>query len=452
MPPQSSIQVGAKQIVQQCLDLKPGQQLVVFVDETTIEPGVTIAEAAEALGVSQTVILVPTTVQRRIPRERDLSFAAQRAARDARAILTCVNSLPECLPFRKRILESHWTAHTKIGHMPGATLQVLALADVDLDQLVADCRCLEITMARGQVLELLTYPADGTTHALTVDLGGWERLPVASDGIIGDGAWGNVPSGETYIAPLEGSGEGSVVINGSIPGLVIEPGQEMVLTFERGRLSRIEPADGPAARWLHKTQISKAQAQGDLHWSSLAEIGVGTNPAVRQLTGNMLFDEKAAGTAHIALGSNTFMGGLITASIHCDMVTKAPTIRIDGKVVVDRGRLAYMEAEWHEHYSQISLDGSPLRVAGQVARSGVQAGRSADGRLQRLLRPEPGRVSACFVGNPETARMAHRLYAALPVEGDGLPVDELAKRATMDADVARRVLHILWTYDLVKAW
>ncbi len=452
MQSETWIQAGARQIVQKCLDLKPSQQLVIFVDETTIEPAVAIAEAAESLGVWQTVILMPTAIQRRIPGEGDLSFAAQRAAREARAILTCVNALPECLPFRERILETHWTAHTKIGHMPGASLQVLKLADVDLEQLVANCQSVETAMARGKRLELISYAADGTQHCLTADIGGWERLPVASDGIISDGAWGNVPSGETYIAPMEGTGEGTVVINGSIPGMVIEPDQELVLCFEWGRLTRIEPADGPAARWLHETQISKAQARGDLQWSSLAEIGVGTNPAVERLTGNMLLDEKATGTAHIALGSNTFMGGTIDASIHCDLVAREPTIRIDDKVVVERGRLAYVESEWHEHYSRVSLKESPLQGASRVARSGVQADRSADGRLQRVLRPEPGRLSACFVGGPETARMAHTLYTMLPDEGDGMSLEELARRAQMDAQVARRVLHVLWQYDLIKAW
>jgi leucyl aminopeptidase (aminopeptidase T) len=452
MSSESSIRAGARQIVEQCLGLKAGQQIVILVDETTIEPGVAVAEAAESVGVSQTVILVPVSSQRRIPRESDLSFPAQRAAREARAILTCVNSLPDCLPFREHMLETQWTAHTKIGHMPGASLEVLRLADVDLERLATDCHCMEIAMARGKTLELTSYTSGGVPHRLAVDIGGWERLPVASDGIISDGAWGNVPSGETYIAPMEGSGEGSVVINGSIPGLVIGPEREVVLHFAWGRLARIEPADGPIVRWLNETQISKAKATGDLNWSNLAEIGVGMNPAVEHLTGNMLFDEKAAGTAHVALGSNTFMGGMVNASIHCDMVTKKPTILIDGKVVVERGRLAYVESEWHEHYSQISLDDSPLRAADKVARSGVQASRSADGRLQRMLRPEPGRVSACFVGNAETARMTSSLYTLLPDDGSVVQLEELARRAKMDTRVARRLLHLLWQYDLVKAW
>ena len=133
---------------------------------------------------------------------------AQKAAQDARAILTCVNADPECLPFRQRILETHWTAHTRIGHMPGATSEVLKLADVDFEQLVHSCWCVEIALARGRTLEFISYDCEGAAHSLTADIGGWERLPVASDGVISDGAWGNVPSGETYIAPIEGTAAG----------------------------------------------------------------------------------------------------------------------------------------------------------------------------------------------------------------------------------------------------
>jgi hypothetical protein len=305
-------------------------------------------------------------------------------------------------------------------------------------------------MARGQTLELISYAADGTPHRLTADIGGWERLPVASDGVIGDGAWGNVPSGETYIAPIEGSAEGTIVINGSLPGLVIEPGEEMILTFEWGRLTQVRPSDGPSARWLHETQIAKAQAAGDLEWSRLAEIGVGMNPVVTRLSGNMLLDEKAAGTAHIALGTNVFMGGTVYSTIHCDLVTRQPTLLIDGEVVVERGKLRYSEAAWHDRQADVVLEDSPLRGAVRVARSGVQAHSSPDGRLERILRPEPGRLSACFVGDSQTARFANTLYSLMPAEGSVLLIEELAQQANLDPDLTRRVLHILKRYDLIR--
>jgi hypothetical protein len=448
MPADASVLSGARQLVSRCLGLEPNQQLVVFCDEATVEPAIVIAEAAEDQGVSQAVLLVPKAVQRRIPSKADLSVLAQGAAREARAILTCVNAAPDCLPFRQRILETHWTARTRIGHMPGANLNVLKLADVDFEKLVSDCWCMEVAMARGNVLELISYAADGAEHTLTANIGGWDRLPVASDGVINDGAWGNVPSGETYVAPMEGSGEGSIVINGSLPGMIIEKSTELILRFEDGRLVHMDPPDSPVAHWLHKTQIARARATGDLNWANLAEVGVGMNPAVKRLTGNMLFDEKAAGTAHIALGANIFMGGAVQASIHCDMVTRKPSLRIDGKGVVDGGRLTYRDEEWHDSHTRVRLRESPMREAIWVARSGIQAGTTHNGRLQRILRPEPGRVSACFVGDPETAQIARSIYRWIPDEW--VVIDDLGDRVQLGLQALRRVLDILWRYDLIK--
>jgi hypothetical protein len=156
-----------------------------------------VAKAADELGVQSTIIFVPVALQRRIPSEIDLSYLAQAAAKEARAILTCVNSSPECLPFRERILETQWSARTRIGHMPGANLEVLQLANVDFGELIEACHKLEIALARGRTLDLRSEANDGTEHHLRVDIGGWERLPVSSDGVIADGVWGNVPSGSS---------------------------------------------------------------------------------------------------------------------------------------------------------------------------------------------------------------------------------------------------------------
>ena len=64
MPIEPSVVEGALQIVKHCLGLAPNQQLVILADESTIEPSVALAEAADALGVAQTVFLVPISVQR----------------------------------------------------------------------------------------------------------------------------------------------------------------------------------------------------------------------------------------------------------------------------------------------------------------------------------------------------------------------------------------------------
>jgi hypothetical protein len=450
MPTDPFVEAGARQIVTTCLALEPGQELVIVADETTLKVAEIVAEAAQSLRVPQTLLVVPVSIQRLIPREAEMSLVAQGAARQARAVLFCVNGQPDCLRFRQHLLETHWSARMRIGHMPGAEPDLLKLANVDPVRLAADCHCVELVFARGHRLELTSFSPDGVPHHLSADLGGWDRLPVASDGLIDDGAWGNIPSGETYIAPVEGSAEGSVCITGSVPGRVLTPSDAFVVFFEQGRVRHLEPERGPAVQWLEHTQFQRAKAERDRNWAVLAEIGVGLNPAVESLTGNPLHDAKAAGTVHIGLGSNHFMGGRTKAGIHCDLVIRRPVLAVDRKTVLDRGRLRFVPSEWHETGSQVMLHSSPLRSAHEVSRTGVQGRRAADGRLQRVLRSEPGRVSACTVGDDTTATLAGLLYEVLPDEGDWLPVAELATYADSDSDYVRRVLHVMEGYGLVR--
>lgn len=441
---------GAQKIIKYCLGLHQQQELLIVSDETTIEVSMMLTEAAAQLGIHPTTVLIPVALQRRIPHHQELSLSLQTIARDARAILTCVNGQPDCFPFRDYILENWRSARTRIGHMPGADMDVLTLANVDFDQLINNCGQLELVMARGRQLTLQSCAADGTRHELVADIGGWQRLPVASNGVIGDGIWGNVPSGETYIAPIEGSAHGSVVINGSIPDRLLAPNEEILLRFKAGRLVAIEPEDCPAAQWLIATHIEPARARNDPNWHNLAEIGIGMNTAVSALTGNMLFDEKSAGTAHIALGSNTFMGGQVESCIHCDMVILNPAILIDGKPIIANNQIAIEPADWHENFRHVMLEHSPLSVAAKVIRSGVQTEIRDNGQLWRVLRSEPGRVSHCMVGDEETARLARQIYARLPEGREWIAVNTLAWRTKLSADCVRRVLHVLWDYALIQ--
>ena len=62
----------------------------------------------------------------------------------------------------------------------------------------------------------------------------------------------------------------------------------------------------------------------------IGELGIGFNPKIN-LMGAMVVDEKALGTAHIALGSNYWFGGDIYSISHLDQVFKNPLILFDGK-------------------------------------------------------------------------------------------------------------------------
>src|SRR3954452_8405841 len=112
-------------------------------------------------------------------------------------------------------------------------------------------------------------------------------------------------------------------------GLVSEP---IRIRYERGRIVSVE--GGEEAERVRRA-IAAAGEGADV----VAELGIGTNERAR-VTGNVITDEKALGTAHVAFGDNTGdYGGDNRSSIHVDGIMADATVEADGRVVMRRGEL-----------------------------------------------------------------------------------------------------------------
>jgi len=72
--------------------------------------------------------------------------------------------------------------------------------------------------------------------------------------------------------------------------------------------------------------------------ANVAEVGVGLNPGCGK-SGDLKEEKKARGLVHVALGDNVSLGGSVRCGIHMDMVLYQATVRLDGQVVVDDGRI-----------------------------------------------------------------------------------------------------------------
>jgi leucyl aminopeptidase (aminopeptidase T) len=151
------------------------------------------------------------------------------------------------------------------------------------------------------------------------------RQGTADDGNLrAPGAFGNLPAGEAYIAPLETVGDGMIVFDGGLAdyGLLRAP---LRVRLEAG--SAVD-ADGEAADWLLSTLDA-----GGTHGRSIAELGIGTNPGAH-LCGLVAIDEKVLGTGHLAFGTSASFGGVNQASVHIDGMIRNPTIDLDGRALV----------------------------------------------------------------------------------------------------------------------
>lgn len=313
-----NLQERAQTILSTNLALGEDETLLVATDDPTREVGQLFYDAARALGRRALLMVMP---EGRVTGEEPP--AAVGAAMKAADVALC--------PTAKSI--THTTARieaaaagTRVVTMPGVTLDMLRDGAACADYAEVERRTMALT-------ERLTYAKtariekDG--HVLTMDLTG--RDGVASPGVYrAPGASGNFPSGEAYIAPLEGGANGSVVIDGSMVGIgtLAEP---LVATLENGRLVQAEGGDANGA-YAEQLSILFARPEN----GTIAELGIGTNERAK-LCGIILEDEKLYGTVHVAFGTNASFGGVTKADCHYDGIVLRPTLYLDDECVIRDG-------------------------------------------------------------------------------------------------------------------
>jgi leucyl aminopeptidase (aminopeptidase T) len=134
---------------------------------------------------------------------------------------------------------------------------------------------------------------------------------------------------EANVSPIEGTANGRIVVDASIPylgiGLIEQP---IDVEVRGGFITKIE--GGRQADILRRD----LESHGDRNSFNIAELGVGLNPKCRMI-GVMLEDEGVQGSAHIGIGTNITLGGKIKAPCHYDLLVWMPRIEVDGNVVID---------------------------------------------------------------------------------------------------------------------
>jgi aminopeptidase len=217
-------------------------------------------------------------------------------------------------------------AGARIASMPGITLDIFARTiPIDYPHLERVGRALTGKLSEANVCRV---SAPGGTD---VELLLHGREAICDDGdLLRPGAWGNLPAGEAFIAPLEMGGRGTIVFDGSLAGwgLLDEP-----LSIELAQGRAVSATGGAAAEWL----LTTLQAGGE-NGRTIAELGIGTNPGAT-ITGAILEDEKAEGTVHFAFGTNAGIGGANQASVHIDGLVREAKVELDGRPILRDGRL-----------------------------------------------------------------------------------------------------------------
>jgi len=334
-----------------CLNVAAAtDELLVIHDESMDQFLDAFDSAVEAGLISCTRVRIPRRYQEYLVLESkshsnrgqiSLPSGTVAAVQASTAIVNLLDGTSHNQPVRKAVNQTPRPNNCRLATIPGISEAILrALLDAPFDHILRACEEVAWALGEGSEAEIATVDSSGKHHLLTLKLGGWENEPIMSPGVLLPGSWGNVPPGETFCCPPSGTVNGSICINGSVPRHVLEPREEIVLEFVNGKLiswSAVNQGMSSPALEFFEEQKRAGAANGDDNWNTFAELGIGLNPQITQLTGNPLFDEKAIETVHIAIGDNAVFGDDISSFIHADLITRRPSIRIDDLAFMDHG-------------------------------------------------------------------------------------------------------------------
>ena len=312
---------GARTIVEDCAGVKKGERAVIVTDQPLINIAEAMAAAVYAAGAEPVIVIIsprssdgqePPDAAAAAMKNSDVFFNVvqtsithTRATRDAAAAGS------------RGMMMTQFTEDMMIHGGIEADFVAIAPQVEAVAQALAGAECIRLTTPHGTDL---TYSAKGRRgNALTCR--------------ITPGKFTTVPTIEANVSPLEGTAEGVIVANASIPyigiGLLREP---VVARVEKGMIVSItggEQADQLAKNWASKN---------DPLVYNVAEMGVGLNPHCKFI-GAMLEDEGVYGSVHIGTGTNITLGGNIKAACHYDLIMTEPTVIADGRVILENGKV-----------------------------------------------------------------------------------------------------------------
>ncbi|HEU5105096.1 MAG TPA: aminopeptidase [Solirubrobacterales bacterium] len=308
---------AVKTVVRQCMGISPGEEVLVVCNPVTEEIGALMRIEAQGDGADATLAVI--SERDSAAAEPPRAVAAAMAAADV-VLAPTIQSLSHTAA-RKAASD----AGVRIGTLPGVTEEMLGrLMTGDLDEIRRRGWAVVTALNRGSEARITCR------HGSDLRIGLQGRMGIVDAGELGNkGAFGNLPCGEGFIAPVEGTTEGTLVVDGSIAsiGLLDTP---VSLTVREGNL--VEATGNDGGRLL---ELLTAHGEDG---TNVAELGIGTNEEAI-LTGNILEDEKILGTCHVAFGASAAIGGTVQVPVHLDCVILEPTVEIDGETIVSGGDL-----------------------------------------------------------------------------------------------------------------
>lgn len=320
---------GAKNAVDVCLGVQPGEKVALIADEVSRSVAASLEKAMQDSGGVPTGLLLEDFGPRPM---KGAPEAVLQALETADVGVLCMTPQPGELGARMSIVRVVERRQIRYAHMVGVTPEIMQQgmrADYRMVDRLSDR--LRERMLKAETLTVKTEA--GTSFSAHFD----RHLDwVKTSGLISPRYWSNLPAGEVFTTP--GTVDGRFVcdatagdyFNGKYGDLQATP---LTLEIIGGRLVHVEckRKDLEEEFWKY--------CHTDENSDRVGELAFGTNLGLTRMIGILLQDEKFPGV-HVAFGdpygSQTHADW--KSRTHVDVLTRECDVWIDQDQVIEKGR------------------------------------------------------------------------------------------------------------------
>ncbi|NLL61237.1 MAG: leucyl aminopeptidase [Candidatus Atribacteria bacterium] len=312
---------GARTIVEVCAGVRPKEIVLIVTEHKMIKIAESVASAVYANGAEPILsVMVPRLFDGKEPPN---SIAAAMKSSDV-FICAVYKSITHTQAVKNAILSgSRGIMLTQFDE----NMLIKGGIEADFRKIAPMCHRMSKELEDKNEI-VLTTP-----HGTNLRFSSKGRKGNALTCLVSKGEFAPVPTIEANVSPLEGTANGTIVANASIPyiniGVLQEPVSAEVIN---GMIVSI--SGGEQAKMLEKN----LQSMNDPLVYNIAELGIGLNPKCTFI-GSMLEDEGVYGSVHIGIGTNITLGGKTKASCHYDLIMTEPTVIADGKALLKNGEI-----------------------------------------------------------------------------------------------------------------
>ena len=313
-------------VVQICMDIRRGENVLIVCDPTTAEIGQSLHIATQKRSDRVLLFVMPKS---RHHGEEPPSPVAALMRQQQVVIAATKYSLTHTRAARQALKDG-----ARIATMPGMTFELYTEGGMTADFQDVKRRISNIAnfLRRRRIINVKSESGTDVTFEVN-----WRDWKLDDNGICNRPRMlTNLPAGKVFILPKEGTMNGTIVIDGSWDSTLIEEPVELIV--EDGTVVDVKGGSLAATiRQSYGEVAKKLKAKDRESVWTVAEFGFGMNPSAR-LVGNVLEDEKRMGSCYFSIGDNSRLGGSSNAGIHVSGVLAEPSVWLDDSCLTEAGK------------------------------------------------------------------------------------------------------------------